>query len=579
MERRLAAILDADMVGYSRLMAADEVGTISRLKALRDGVIDPKLGQFGGRIVKTTGDGLLVEFASVVDAVQCAVELQQAIRGQEVGQPEKTRIRYRIGINLSDIVADGDDILGDGVNIAARLQALAEPGGLCVSASVFDQVRGRLDVPFVDAGDRQVKNIERPIRVWRWRPEPKADPGDPRIETSRTFSDEPAIAVLPFTNMSGDPEQEYFSDGLTEDIITALTHWRSFAVIARNSCFAYKNAAVNMKQAARDLGARYLLEGSVRKESAQVRVSAQLIDGTSGHHLWAERYDFELVDIFAIQDEIVQQIAAIVAPELARAELQRSSGKQNKDLNAWDLCLRGMALLRKRTPEDNAAARELFTRAIDIRPDYSDAHAGLAMSHNMDNLLGAEADREQTANRAMAAARRAIECDDASSWAHHELSTAYQWLDRIEDALAEAKIAVELNPNDAYALHALGNKSDLAGDPRGIAFMERAQKLNPTDARLHSHLTFLARAYLHAGNYRDALDRARQAIRRRPDYAPAYFVAALALAQLDQPDAARAMLRKCEELSPGLTQARWNWKPYVDPLSNQRLLEGLRRIE
>jgi len=578
MERRLAAILAADMVGYSRLMAADEVGTIERQKAHRKALIDPKIAQYGGRIVKTTGDGMLVEFPSVVAAVQCAVDKQRAMAEREAEVPDAKRILYRIGINLGDIVIDGDDILGDGVNVAARLEGLADPGGICISGAVYDQVRDRLELPFEDMGDQQVKNIDRPVRVWRWALS-QEDPTTAGTDAAKTLPGKPVIAVLPFTNMSADPEQEYFSDGLTEDIITALTHWRSFPVIARNSCFAYKNKAVDIKQAARDLGARYVLEGSVRKGGAFVRVGAQLIDGATGHHVWAEKYDRELADIFEIQDDIVQRIAALVAPELAKAELKRSTNKRVEDLDAWDLCLRGMALLRERKREGNATARDLFSRAIASRPDYSDAYAGLAMSHNMDILIEAAEDRMATATQAVEAAQKAIACDEASSWAHHELSTAYQWLNRIDDALAEARIAVDLNPNDAYALHALGNKSDLAGDPDGIAFMEKAQKLNPADARLHSQLTFLARAYVNIGNHSDAVERARQAIRRRPDYAPAYYILALALDHLGELDEARSALAKCDELSPGFVLSRRDWHPYADPASNERLLEGLRRIK
>ena len=341
MERRLAAILAADMVGYSRLMAADEVGTIERQKAHRKALIDPKIAQYGGRIVKTTGDGMLVEFPSVVAAVQCAVDIQRAMPEREPEVPDAKRIRYRIGINLGDIVIDGDDILGDGVNVAARLEGLADPGGTCISGAVYDQVRDRLELPFEDMGDQQVKNIDRPVRAWRWVPSQAEDRTKAGTDAAKTLLDRPAIAVLPFTNTSADPEQEYFSDGLTEDIITALTHWRSFPVIARNSCFAYKNNAVDIKQAARDLGARYVLEGSVRKGGALVRISAQLIDGANGHHLWAERYDRELADIFEIQDDIVQRITALVAPELAKAELKRSTNRRAEDLDAWDLCLRG----------------------------------------------------------------------------------------------------------------------------------------------------------------------------------------------------------------------------------------------
>ena len=580
MERRLAAILATDVVGYARLIRGDEEGTLAALKTLRADLIDPKLGEHNGRIVKLMGDGMLAEFPSVVDAVRAAVESQRAVAERNSGLPEDKRIEFRAGINLGDVIIDGDDIHGDGVNVAARLESLAEPGGICISGAVYDQVRDRIDVSFEDLGDRQVKNIDRPVRVWRWLPDKgvAAGGGVPH-ERPLPPPDKPAIAVLPFANMSVDPEQEYFSDGLTEDIITALTHWHSFPVIARNSCFAYKNKAIDIKRAARELGARYVLEGSVRKSGARVRITAQLIDGASGHHLWAERYDRELDDIFEVQDDIVQRIAALVAPELARAELRRSTNKQAEDLDAWDLCLRGMAPVRERTREGNAKARELFSRAIAVRPDYADAFTGLAMSYNIDVLIGAAEDRTATATQAMEAARKAIECDESSSSAHHELSTAYQLLNRLDDALAEARIAVDLNPNDAYALHALGNKSDLAGDPDGIAFMAKAQKLNPEDAQLYTHLTYLARAYVNIGKYGVAVERARQALRRRPDHAPAYYILALALGHLGELDEARAGLAKCDELSPGFVQSRRNWRPYADSASNERLREGLRRIE
>ena len=578
MERRLAAILAADAVGYSRLIRVDEEGTLAALRKLRADLIDPKIAEHHGRIFKLMGDGLLAEFASVVDAVRAAVETQLSISEYNVDLPHDKRIVFRVGINLGDVVIDGDDIQGDGVNVAARLESLADPGGVCISGAVYDQVRDRLELPFEDLGERQVKNIDRPLRVWRLASAEAEILANSGTGAARTLLDKPAIAVLPFTNMSADPEQEYFSDGLTEDIITALTHWHSFAVIARNSCFAYKNKAVDIKQAGRELGARYLLEGSVRKIGARVRITGQLIDGASGHHLWAERYDREIDDIFQVQDDIVQRIAAVVAPELTRAELKRSTDKQVRDLDAWDLCLRGMAAVRKRTRDGNAEGRELLSRAIAIRPDYADAYTGLAMSRNQDILIGVAEDRTATATQAMEAARKAIECDNSSSWAHHELSTAYQWLNRVDDALAEARIAVDLNPNDAYGLHALGNKSDLAGDPDGIAFMEKAQKLNPADAQLHTHLTFLARAYVNSGNYGIAVERARQAIRRRSGYAPAHYILALALGHLGDVDNARAELAKCDEISPGFVQSRRNWQPYANPANNERLRDGFHRI-
>lgn len=580
-QRRLAAIVSADVVGYSRLMQADEAGTHARLKVHYKELVAPKIEDYGGRVVKLMGDGLLAEFPSVVSATEWAVEMQMAVTASDQDVPAELCIEYRIGVNLGDVIVDDDDLYGDGVNIAARLQEIAVRGGVCLSDDAYRQVRGKVKQAFTDRGEVSLKNISAPVRVWQWSPNCMSADIDPTrlASVSPALPEKPAVAVLPFANMSSDAEQEYFSDGLTEDIITALTRWRSFPVIARNSSFAYKNKAVDIKQAGRELGARYLLEGSVRKGGARVRVTAQLIDGADGHHLWAESYDRDLNDIFEVQDDIVQCIAALVAPEMARAELKRSIGKHPQDLDAWDLVLRGMASIHKRTAEDNAKAREAFSRAIAIRPDYADAHAGLAMSYNQDILVEAIEDRTKTAALAIEAARKAVGCDEASAWAHHELSTAYQWLNRLDDALYEARIAVHLNPNDAYALHALGNKSDLAGDPDGIAFMEKAQRLNPEDARLPTHLAFLARAYVNAGDHDAAVERARQAVGRRPDYAPAHYILAIALGHLGRREEARAALAKCDEIHPGFARSRRDWRPYADEGSNKRLHEGLRRIE
>jgi adenylate cyclase len=577
MERRLAAILLTDMVGYSRLMGLDEEGTIARQKTHREEIFDPKIFAHGGRIVKSTGDGLLIEFPSVVDAVKCAVEVQEVVAGRDANVPEDQRIQYRIGINLGDIVIDGDDILGDGVNVAARLEGLAKPGGICISRAVCEQLAGKLDVVFEDWGEQQLKNVPTPVQVWHWHADAPASVSDV-VEAPLSLSGKPSVAVLPFANLSNDTEQEYFADGLTEDIITALTYWRSFPVVARNSCFAYKNKSVDIKQAGRGLGARYILEGSVRKLGERVRITVQLVDGVYGHHVWADKYDRELDDIFEVQDEIVQCIAAHIAPELSKAELKRGSQKEAKDLNAWDLVLRAMPCIRKKSKEGNAQARELFSQAISIQPDYSDAYAGLAMSFHQDILIGVAKDRAATADRALEAAKNAVECDEASSWAHHELSTAYQWLSRFDDALDEARIAVDLNPNDAYALHALGNKSDLAGDSKGISRMERAQVLNPEDASRYTHLTFLARGYVNAGKYADAANRARQAIRRQPDYAPAHYILAIALEYLGQSSEAWVALKRCDEISPGFVESRRSWEPYANPPCNERFQGALRRI-
>jgi adenylate cyclase len=574
-QRRLAAIVSTDVVGYSRLMGVDEADTLARMKAHRRDLWAPEIDRHGGRIVGSAGDSLLIEFASAVSAVECCLAVQQGMAEREAGQSDATRMLLRIGINIGEVVVDGDDIFGDGVNVAARLEALSPAGGICLSGKVHDEIEGKVATVFEDTGPQDVKNIARPVQVWRW---PAGDAAVPAphggIGAIPTLSDMPPIAVLPFDNMSGDAEQDYFSDGLTEDLITALTHWRTFPVIARNSCFAYKNKATDIKQVARELGAGYVIEGSVRKGGSRVRINAQLIDGLNGHHLWAEKYDRELDDIFELQDEIVQQIAAVVAPELDKAALQQSTGKQPDDLAAWDMCLRGKQLVRGNTPESNANARELFLRAIALRPNYADAYAGLAQSFNQDVITGTAADRAGAATQAMEAAASAVRADDSSSWAHHELSTAYQLLGRLDDALAEGRLAVKLNPYDAYTLHALGNKSDLAGDPGGIGLMEKAQRLNPEDAQRHTHLTFLARAYVAAGQYEAAVERARQAVRRRPDYAPAHYILAVASGHLGRLDEARAALAACDAHSPGFVASRQDWRPYAAAARNEKLAAG-----
>ena len=350
-ERRLTAILAADVAGYSRLMGVDEEGTLAALKMLRREVADPKIKEHRGRIVQTTGDGLLSEFASVVDAVRCAVEVQREITARNTGVPNERRIDFRIGINLGDIIIDENDIFGDGVNVAARLEALAEPGGICVSRVVRDQVRDKLAISFEDMGEQQVKNIARPVRAYRTllAESARAPPILPKTVAPPPLPDRPSIAVLPFNNVTGDPEQEYFVDGITEDIITALSKWRWFLVIARNSTFAYKGKSVDLKQVGGDLGVRYVLEGSMRKAGQRVRITCQLIDATTGTHLWAERYDRDLTDIFAVQDDITSRVVAAIEPALSRAESQRGTAKRPEHMGAWDYCQRGFWHLNKLT--------------------------------------------------------------------------------------------------------------------------------------------------------------------------------------------------------------------------------------
>src|SRR5713101_4624635 len=380
-ERRLAAILAADVAGYSRLIEDDEEGTLGRLKALRAETIDPKIAGHKGRIVKTTGDGLLVEFASVVDALRCAAEMQAAMAESNVPLPQDRRIQFRIGINVGDIVVEDGDIFGDGVNVAARLEGLAEPGGICVSARVQEDAAGRLDLAFEDMGEQALKNIARPVRAYRVRlaTAEKTSTNSP-VETTPTLAlpDKPSIAVLPFQNMSGDPEQEYFADGMVEEIITALSRIRWLFVIARNSSFTYKGQAVDVKEVGRELGVRYVLEGSVRKSGNRIRVTAQLVEAATGNHVWAERYDRDLADIFAVQDEITERVVAAIEPELYAAENIRSQRKAPESLDAWECVIRALSLIGQGTRDENTEAEALCRRAIAIAPGYGGAHSLLA---------------------------------------------------------------------------------------------------------------------------------------------------------------------------------------------------------
>ena len=395
-ERRLAAIMSADVVGYSRLMEADEVGTLARLKSHREALIDCTISEHQGRIVKEMGDGLLVEFPSVVEAVRCAVEIQGEMAARNAEVPQDRRIVFRIGINVGDVIVTGDDIHGDGVNVAARIEALTPPGGICISRSARDQVRDKLDIALEDLGEHQVKNIARPVRVFRvpvagTEPTAGASVGG---TAAPSLPDKPSIAVLPFTNMSGDPEQEYFSDGLAEDIITALSHWHSFPVIARNSSFSFKGQQVRVQKIAEELEARYILEGSVRKSGERLRITAQLIDSQSGHHVWAERFDRQLEDVFDIQDEITTRIAATIMPELETFEHRRSTIKPTEDLNAWDFYLRGMETFHDETCESTAASVRMFQSSVDLDPNYCDAWARLGWSHARLVMFDCVEDRE-----------------------------------------------------------------------------------------------------------------------------------------------------------------------------------------
>jgi TolB-like protein len=434
MERRLAAILAADVVGYTRLMGADESGTLQRLKAQREDVLEPLIAAHRGRIVKLMGDGLLVEFGSIVDAVVCAVAWQEAVAEKEADRAEATRLRFRIGINLGDVIVDGDDIYGDGVNVAARLEGLAEPAGICLSGDAFRQVRGKTEAQFEDLGEREVKNVAEPLRVYRIAGDgPTAASVPPTAETL-ALPDKPSIAILPFTNMSGDPEQEYFADGVSEDIITALSRIRWFFVIARNSSFAYKGQATDVKQVAQELGIRYVLEGSVRKGGNRVRITAQLADGTTGNQVWARRYDRELADIFDLQDEITETIVGAIEPELGKAERERAKSKRPDNLDAWDLYQRGMSHLYRYTKVDLAEAQGLFRSAVELDPNQGPAYSGLAEAYYYEVVYGFADSVADNRERAIEPARRAVALDAEDAGARCTLEHIRIDVDRIRHA-------------------------------------------------------------------------------------------------------------------------------------------------
>jgi adenylate cyclase len=573
-DRRLAAILAADIAGYSRLMGADEGGTLARLKALRRELIDPAIAAHRGRVVKTTGDGMLVEFPSVVQAVECAVAAQRALADRGAADPAERRIEFRVGINLGDVIVENGDIFGDGVNIAARLESLAAPGGVCLAQAAYEQVRRKVPFAFVDLGPQRLKNIAEPVRVWRWAPEGGA--GTDEIVAARAVLARPALAVLPFANLSGDAAQDYFADGITEEIITALARWREFPVIARNSTFTFKNRAVNVIEAARELGARYVLEGSVRRAGNRVRITAQLIDGQSGHHLWAERYDRDLVDIFNLQDEITERVATEIAPAMRLAEMQRVGRKPPDSLDAWDRYLRGLATLWRYTPESSLAALDDLKEAIRLDPGFAAAHGALAAVH-VTRAIMLWGDLATEFAQAIVHARQAVELDDGDASAHAMMVFLYIYLRQHELALAAARRAVSLNPALDFAWYTLGQAllwSGRAGE--AVDAVDRALALGPhTPYNWNMHVVAAIARYM-SGDYEGSHSHARRVCDLMPDWPRGHGYAVAALAQLGRIDEARAEGKRIRERWPDLGVASYAGLPF-QPDQLERLVEGLRK--
>ena len=516
-ERRLTTILAADVVGFSRLMGADESGTLLDLKAHRRELIQPKSKQYGGRTVKLMGDGALMEFTSVVDAVLFAVEVQCGMRERNADVPEERRIIYRIGINIGDIIVEGDDIYGHGVNIAARLEGLAEPGGICVSRNVFSQVNNKVEVGFEDLGDQQVKNIEEPVRVFKVTAGPcERLEGDLAIVANATAytSEKPAIAVLPFDNMSGDAEQEYFADGITEDLITELARFQNLVVIARNSTFTYKGKATRIKDVARDLGVHYVVEGSVRKAGNRVRVTVQLIESKSEKHVWAERYDRELTDIFEIQDEVTMAITGALPSRLEAADIERIKRKPPQDLAAYDYVLRSKVLHHHGTREANAEALEVLDKAITVDPDYAQAYAWKACTLRQAVLRGYAEDPDAFNAQRIANAEKALALDENDMECLRILCEIHMEQEDLDQAEHYHNRAFALNPNDPRMLAQRGELMVWLGRPEeGAEWVRKAMHLDPLEANGFAHL--LGRALRAGGLYEDAATAYKQVRRLR----------------------------------------------------------------
>jgi adenylate cyclase len=612
MERRLAAILSADVVGYSRLMGADEAGTLAALKACRKELIDPKIAGHGGRIVKLMGDGALVEFASVVEAVHCAVAIQEGMAARNIGIDDGRRIDFRIGINVGDVIVEGDDIYGDGVNVAARLEGLAEPGGICVSRAVRDQIRDKLDLALDDLGEVEVKNIARPIRAFRVGTEPGAPTtakkrsiawpwpaaavvtmalvgaagavawwqpwtGQPETVPVERPADLPAIAVLPFDNMSGDPAQDYFSDGITEDLITDLSRVSGLFVIARNSVFTYKGTPVKVQQVGRELGVAYVVEGSVRKAGDRVRINAQLVDAATGRHLWADRYDRELTDVFALHDEVVQKIVAALAVRLTADEEARLGRAAKVDPEAYDLLLRGLARFRRFSREDNAAARAFFERAMALDPRFARAHADAAWSHALDVAFGWTDSPEPSLQRAIDMAQHALALDESVPQVHIALASIHRRQRRFDESIAAARKAIELDPNYADGYAQLANSLNYGGRPEeALKAIDTATRLNPRNPFFFRQI--VGQAHFLLGRYEEAASAFEKVLERNPNLLPAHLVLASTYAHLGRIEDAQWAAQEILTLQPNFSLAQERERTaYKRPADQERYIDGLRK--
>ncbi len=579
MERRLAAVLSADVAGYTAMMARDEAGTLEKLEAAR-AVFFSLVPEHGGRVVDAVGDNILAEFSSAVDALACALEIQRKLAGGDQDCADDEPMRYRIGINVGDLVVMGDRIAGDGVNVAARIEAQADPGGVAISHSVLEQVEGKVSFRTEDRGEVTLKNVPRPVRIYAVtvaHSESGHRPADKPLSSHVPgFGGQSAIAVLPFRNLSGDPDQEYFAEALAEDLIRLLAGLRLYPVISRNSSFVYKGANTDARQIGRALGAHYIVTGSVRRAGDRLRVTAELADADDGRQLWSSRYDREMRDVFDVQDEITAAIAGALGPALTESEMLHAIRRRPQDLDAWECVHRGMWHLFRYTPEGLQKARVWALRALEIDPDEVTAHSLIAFSRMYEVVYHWAADRDEPLAEAMQAAERAYAIDRDNPMALTALGFACSLSGAQDRAIAILKRAAELNPSSALACWSLGSALAAAGRPdEAIPMVEKAMRLSPQDPMMHEFQFTIASAHFVAGRDRDALEYARHSLQRKPDQPGAWRIVAAASAFLDEQDQAREAVGEMMRLTPNLSEQRL--RVFLTDHSARRYLEGLRK--
>jgi len=584
-ERRLAAILSADAVGYSRLMAEDEAATIRTLTAYREQATT-LVQEHRGRVVDFTGDNFLAEFPTALEAVQAAVEIQRALKARNADLLAERRMQFRMGVHLGDVAVEGERIYGDGVNIAARLEGLAEPGGICISGEVHGQVRQKLDLECENLGEQALKNIPHPVRVHRLQPQlesPSVAPNLPGMDelTVPGFSGRPAIAVLPFDNLSADPEQEYFADGIVEDLITRLAACRTFPVIARNSTFTYRNQAVDVKVVGRELGARYVVEGSVRRAGNRVRIGAQLIDASTGLHIWAEIYDRELRDIFELQDELTRIICGSIQPQLGAAERKRAIRSSPRSFEAWDYVQRGLWHSWQGTKDDLASARSLANKALQLDPRFAPAFTVLAGTYAVEGLKGWAASTTESFQQAIQAAETSVALDDEDPEGHRILGAIYTRVGQLDRAISEGQRAVELDPSFAHGHWALGLALAISGrTEEGLAALTTAMRLSPRDPLIAGLQENIAAVNLIAGHYDAAVTYAEKSLQRSRHENTAAIHLAVGYAHLGQRERALSALTEARRQLPDLTLRgveRTFSRMGMDPLFIKRYIDGLRK--